>query len=186
MSKEKSAQERTEELNAREEALQAREAELEAEQKRITILQKKLEQQAVEVASGRSMTLPEVGQGKGVEKVEEFDPAKAIAIEAFMNELVTILVYPDGQPGALDVITINCNGVNQSIIRGREQEVKRKYVEILARSRVVNYIQEVLDPQRPESIQMKPIAALTYPFAVRRDNNPYGAAWLEAILKQPV
>lgn len=185
MTKEKSAQERTEELNAREEALQAREAELEEERKRITILQKRLEKQATEVASGQSMTLSEIGKG-GVEKVEEFDPARAIAVEAFMNELVTVLVYPDGQPGALDVITITCNGVNQPIVRGREQQIKRKYVEILARSRITNYVQEVLDPQRPESIQMKPLAALTYPFAVRRDDNPYGSAWLEAILKQPV
>ena len=60
----------------------------------------------------------------------------------------------------------------------------RKYVEALARSRVTNYEQVVLNPSEPDKISMNPISQLTYPFVVREDRNPKGRAWLEAIVGQ--
>jgi hypothetical protein len=110
----------------------------------------------------------------------------AVALEAFMNEKVLIHVYTDGTGGALEVITPTVNGVNQPIIRGRDQLVKRKYVEVLARSKIITYRQEVADQSRPENIQMTPLANMTAPFVVREDKNPRGRAWLEHILAQPV
>jgi hypothetical protein len=74
--------------------------------------------------------------------------------------------------------------LNQPIIRGRQQKVKRKYVEALARCRVTKYEQQVMDPMRPENIQMVERTALSYPFAVIEDPHPNGRAWLESILDQ--
>ena len=141
--------------------------------------------EAVDVASGLPLTINEIGKGKGVELVTETDIVKTAEQEAFMNELVKVNVHADGSPGALDVIVITVNGINQPIIRGRDQVIKRKYVEALARSRITNFTQ-TQDPVKMENIQMQPICALTYPFAVREDRNPRGGAWLDAILRQPV
>jgi hypothetical protein len=178
-----SAQEQTDKLNAREKALAEKEAALERDLKKFNVIRSKLEFDATDVKSGSALNIGEIGQGKGVEMVtESFNKEQA----AFAEELLLINVYPDGMPGSLDVIVVTVNGINQPIIRGRDQLIKRKYVEALARSRITSYMQEVNDPSRPENIQMKPIAALTYPFTVREDRNPKGRAWLESILNQPV
>lgn len=173
------------ELSAREKALQEKEEALEHDLKKLNIIRSGLGAFDVnEVASGKALTLNEIGEGRGVEMVTDFD--QKVDRAAFNEELVTINVYSDGTPGALDVIVVTVNGVNQPIIRGRDQRIKRKYVEALARSRITSYAQEVQDPSRPENIQMRPISALTYPFSVREDRNPKGRAWLESIINQPV
>lgn len=142
------------------------------------------EKEAGEVKNGPNLTLDEVGQGKGVEKVSETEFMAVEKLEAFMNEPIRVVVSKDGTPGALPVIVVTVNGVNQAIIRGREQTIKRKYVEALARSRITNYEQEVPDPRKPENIQMNDITAITYPFSVLGDSD-IGRQWLQAILDQP-
>lgn len=182
---EKSIQDQTKDTGTRERALKEREDALERDLKSLNIMRKQLQNfEATDTASGPTLGLPEIGKGLGIELVTDFKGPGDM--EIFMDEIVMIYVYPDGQQGSLEVICPTVNGINQPIIRGFEQRVKRKYVEALARSRITNYRQEVADPSRPESIQMKPISALTYPFVVREDRNPKGRAWLEAILAQPM
>lgn len=174
------------ELQPREEALRAKEEALERDLKSLNIIRSHLhEYDATEVAAGKPFTLSEIHDHKSVEGVEGENFNDAIALEAFMNELVLIYVHTDGTNGALEVITPTVNGVNQPIIRGRNQAIKRKYVEVLARSKITTYRQEVTDPSRPENIQMTPLANMTAPFVVREDRNPRGRAWLEALLAQP-
>ena len=186
MSAKKSAQEQEVELTAREEALIARELELENDLKKLNVSRARLRDfEATSVGPEKSFTLDEIHDHKMVEGIEGEGFAKAVDLEAFMNEKVLIHVYTDGTSGALEVITPTVNGVNQPIIRGRDQLVKRKYVEVLARSRVVTYRQEVADQARPENIQMTPLSNMTAPFVVREDKNPRGRAWLEHILAQP-
>jgi len=186
MTAKKSAQEQTAELEAREAAIAERESSLDEDLKKLNVTRRWLKDfDATEVASGKSFNLNEIHDHKMVQGVEGEDFAKEIELEAFMNEMVLIHVYTDGTAGALEVITPTVNGVNQPIIRGRDQLVKRKYIEALARSRIVTYRQEVADPSRPENIQMTAIPNLTAPFVVREDKNPRGRAWLEHILAQP-
>lgn len=174
------------ETDKREAELRAKEEALERDLKSLNIIRAHLkEHEAASVASGNTVPIGEIGESRAVEMVTDFDKG-SLDVELFMNELVMINVYPDGMPGALDVVVVTVNGVNQPIIRGRDQRVKRKYIEALARSRITNYEQVIADPARPESLSMKPIAALTYPFVVREDRNPKGPAWLKAILDQPM
>lgn len=112
------------------------------------------------------------------------EPAPDLNLAAFMEEPVLLYVHPDTTPGSLDVILPTVNGINMPIIRGKDQWVKRKYVEALARSRITAYTQQVPDASRPENIQMVPATQLTYPFSVREDKNPQGRAWLENIIRQ--
>lgn len=160
---------------------------LEKERKEINFMRARLtaDMEAFEVAKGRDYGIGEIGEGKGVEMVTEREFIDSAEAEAFMNELVKINVHTEGVPGSLPVVVVTVNGTNQPIIRGRDQYVKRKYVEALARSRITNYEQQVEDASKPEVIRMRDMTSLTYPFAVREDRNPRGARWLERILQQP-
>jgi len=152
-------------------------------EKRVTSFRK--DKEVYEVAQGKPIGIGEIGEGRGIERVTEQDFAKVAEMEAFMNEMVKVYVPQDGSQGALDVVVITVNGINQPIIRGKEQWIKRKYVEALARSRVTTYTQQTPDPTKPDVIQMVDITSPTYPFAVREDKNPKGWPWLEAIIAQP-
>ncbi len=171
-------------LEAREADLKRREEELSRNMAVLRGMKRSAGLEAVDVASGLPLSINEIGKGKGVELVTENDVV-AVAQEAFLNEPVKINVHADSAQGALDVVVVTVNGINQPIIRGRDQVIKRKYVAALARSRVTNYEQQVPDPRQPENIQMLPKVTLTYPFTVREDKNPRGAAWLDALLRQP-
>jgi len=163
-------------------------AKIDADKVEIEIYLKTRSQEAFEVANGRNMTLGEIGDGKGIEVQSPQDIIKMKAradLEEFMNQVLTIEVMKDGTQGAYPVITPNVNGINQPIIRGKVQKVKRKYVEALARSRITNYEQEVPDPSKPDVMDMLDITTPTYPFRVTHDPHPRGSEWLQAILDQP-
>ena len=136
------------------------------------------------LAKDRLGTLDEIGKDP-IEKVAESDFVKVAELESFMNEKLLIEVHPTTEDGSLEVICPNVNGVNQPIIRGKSQLVKRKFVEDLARTRTTKYVQKVMDPSRPENIQMEERTVLSYPFAVMKDTNPLGYDWLKNILAQP-
>jgi hypothetical protein len=136
---------------------------------------------------GSSIPIGEVGRGMPIEVMSEQDVVKfkeVAELEKFMNEILTIVVHPDISDGALPVICPNVNGINQPIIRGKQVNVKRKYVEVLARTRTTRYEQATPDARKPENIQMTENAAISYPFAVVHDPNPRGRDWLEAIIAQ--
>lgn len=138
-----------------------------------------------ELGKGRTLGLGEVGNPGPIEKTSESNFVEEKKLAAFMNEVLTIMVAPSTEDGSLEIITPQVNGMNQPIIRGRETNVKRKYVEALARGRTTKYEQKIMDPNRPENIHMAEKTALTYPFSVLHDPNPKGRAWLKAILAQP-
>lgn len=149
----------------------------------------KQETEAVDenIKSGEPLPIAELGvKGSApIEKVSESDFVEAAELEKFMSEVLTVRIYPTPDKNAVQFPTPSCNGVNQPFIRGKVQKVRRKYVEILARTRTTGYTQMVPDSSRPEHILMIPSDALVYPFEVLHDPNPTGPAWLKAILDQP-
>ena len=137
------------------------------------------------LGKGKVMDQSELGTPGPIEKVAETQFAKTAELAAFMNDVLTILVHPSSEDGALEVATPQVNGLNQPILRGVESKVKRKYVEALARCRITKYAQSVQDQSRPENIQLSERTTLSYPFAVLHDPSPSGRAWLEAIMATP-
>ena len=137
-----------------------------------------------EINQAAPLHISEIGNQGGIEPVSENDFVSVAEKENFMNEVLTIVVHQDNQEGSLDVVNPGVNGMNQPLIRGAKQKCKRKYVEVLARSRVTSYTQRQRDANDPGSIQMIPRTVLTYPFTVVFDPNPNGPAWLEAILRE--
>jgi len=128
-----------------------------------------------------AINLGEVGDPGPIEKAVEGD----VKMEAFMNDLLEIVVHETGNEGDLPVICPQVNGTNQPIIRGRKTMVKRKYVEALARCTTTKYTQTTPDAAHPDNMQMIPRRSLTYPFTVVRDPHPKGDAWLDMIKAQP-
>lgn len=111
------------------------------------------------------------------------DP-EVLALEAFMHEMMTILVSDPTDEEDLQIISLVVNGTMQPIVRGVPTTVRRKYVEALARAKETRYKQIQRDANDPASLVMVPRTVLTYPFSVERDDNPRGRAWLREILKQ--
>jgi hypothetical protein len=105
------------------------------------------------------------------------------ALEAFMNELVKVRIHGSPEEGALPVISVIVNGVIQPVPRDVEVDVKRKYVEALARAKATSY-RQVTNPIDPSDIKMVPTTVLSYPFTVTEDSAK-GKAWLRKILAQP-
>lgn len=145
---------------------------------------RKKETIAEQTGQADAMSISEIGKGGGVEPVAESDFVKTAELESFMQEELEIMVHPDNDEGSLPVITVSCQGVNQNIVRNVPQKVKRKYVEILARTRTTGYDQKTPDMSNPENIQMEEKNSLTYTFSVLSDPSPVGREWLQAILAQ--
>ena len=102
---------------------------------------------------------------------------------AFMEEEVTVRMAESTNPNDPPVIGPIINGgVRQYFLRGVDQEVKRKFVEVLARAKGTRFIQEpIQDGLGVTGYRMVPQTAPLYPYAVVDDRNPEGRAWLQAI-----
>lgn len=116
---------------------------------------------------------------------ESRDFAQLAADEAFMNEMVTVLVHSTTDENQPAQIIVNCNGTNQPIVRGLPMQIRRKYVEILARMKETKYSQVTRNPAAPDQIDMIARHGLAYPFDLIRDDNPRGRAWLNNVLAEP-
>lgn len=116
---------------------------------------------------------------------ESKDFSQLAADEAFMNELVTVLVHSTTDENQAPHIIVNCNGTNQPIVRGVPTKIRRKYVEILARMKETKYTQVTPNPAAPDVSELRPRHGLAYPFEVIDDNNPRGRAWLQNVLAEP-
>ena len=121
-----------------------------------------------------------------VETVSESRDFRQLAAdEAFMNELVEVLVHSSTDENQSPHVILNCNGTNQPIMRGVPTKVRRKYVEILARMKETKYSQVTRNPAAPDQIDMIARHGLAYPFELVNDNNPRGRAWLQNVLAEP-
>lgn len=107
-----------------------------------------------------------------------------LALEMFMNEKVIITIHESANEEDLPVVCPMVNGIGQPIVRGYPTPVKRKYVECLARAKETKYKQVQMDANDPASLKMIPRTVLAYPFAIERDDNPNGRAWLREIIRQ--
>ena len=116
---------------------------------------------------------------------ESKDFAALASSEVFMNEQVTIMVHSTTDENQPPQVIVNCNGMNQPIIRGYPTTIKRKYVEILARMKETKYSQVTRNPAAPDQIDMVARHGLSYPFDLVEDKNPRGRAWLTNVMAEP-
>jgi hypothetical protein len=147
---------------------------------------KEVHVQASDLKQPPVMTLNEYGERPGVERVAERSLIPEAELAAFMEDLIDIIVSPGYSEESLPVITPGVMGVNQPIIRGLPQRVKRKYVEALARGTRTGFSQ-VRDMYNLEKCDLKPNTVTVAPFTVIRDPaGERGTRWLRGIYTESV
>ena len=131
----------------------------------------------------RGFTLPEMGTPE-FEIIPDDDKfSDTVALEAFMNEELLIIIPRSSVKGTLAVENPSLNGINMPIVRGVPTLVKRKYVEILAQSVAYDYSQVLRSPIDPSDIETVESRVHAYPFEVRKDpSGEKGYAWLERVM----
>ena len=113
------------------------------------------------------------------------DIKQLVLDEAFMNEMVTVMVHSSTDENQSPHVILNCNGTNQPLMRGVPSTIRRKYVEILAHMKETKYSQVTRNPAAPDQIDMVARHGLAYPLELMEDANPRGRAWLNSVLAEP-
>lgn len=107
---------------------------------------------------------------------------KTLDAMAFMEEPVKIMVHESTDENAQPVVDVYCNGVPQRFVRGMEQVVKRKFVQILINARTTSVRTRTGVEGGNVVNQLTRHTAVRYPFSVIEDRNPRGGAWLRESL----
>jgi hypothetical protein len=122
------------------------------------------------------------------------DYAQALA---FAEEPIEILIHPSREPNAPIVYDVWVNGKGAEVFVagkwhvfnclpvGKNVITKRKYVEVLARSKVDNIATDVDDAtmENPGN-RINRVTSSTAVFSVIGDNNPRGREWLRNLMAQ--
>lgn len=93
-----------------------------------------------------------------------------------------VMVHESTDENAQPIVDVYCNGIPQRFVRGVEQVVKRKFVQILANARTTNVRTRTGVEGGNVINQITRHTAVRYPFSVIEDRNPRGAAWLREAL----
>jgi len=144
------------------------------------------------IGQDKSVVIPATGKVKDIKRTDQIidviegpDIKARIELEAFMNEIVEVTVAESNDQNADNPVLVACNGVPQYFIRGRQQPVKRKFVEILARAKQTSVrTVEFTDATGARAIRIDKSTALRYPFMINNDPNPNGMPWLRKILAE--
>lgn len=117
---------------------------------------------------------------------------------AFAEEPMTILIHRSGEkfaPRSTDYIGVNGKGAEMLfkngwvpigyLPRGQSVITKRKYVEVLAKSKTDHVTTSVIerDGEDPQNYVERATVTMTT-FSVLKDDNPKGAEWLAQLLRQ--
>lgn len=145
----------------------------------------KLDAGAMSLPKDEPLNLSAINTGAGIDTpaVDVVSNADQIALEAFMNEKVVVRLADTTDENAVGAVPVTVNGVTQWLFRGVSQEIRRCYLEVLARARTTTWRQGEAVNGQPESARPVPKTAMSYPFNVERDT-PKGITWLREILQQ--
>jgi hypothetical protein len=120
-----------------------------------------------------------------IQRVGRVVSGEKLEMLKFNEDILTVMVHESTNQLDDPIPEVWNDGKCQRFQRGLEQEVKRKYVEVLARAKKTIYKQErVKDGNGDDTIVNRPQTALKYPFVVLRDPSPRGAAWLKSIMAE--
>jgi hypothetical protein len=105
-----------------------------------------------------------------------------------MEDLITIQLHDPQDNNPEPIVPVGVNGKVLYLQRGRQHTIARKFVEVLARARRVNYTtQDAVTPDGSHTMVMRSTTTLQYPFTVIHD--PAGAVgieWLRSIMNERV
>ena len=104
----------------------------------------------------------------------------------FANEIITVRIHPDGSRQAHPLPDVYVNGRVQRFPRGEEVQVRRCFVERLARACATTFGNlKIKGPDGEDKYVYPPTSAEVYPFAVIGDSAK-GETWLKRIRQESV
>lgn len=104
----------------------------------------------------------------------------------FNEQLVEVMVHESPDTNAENPVFTACNGVSQYFYRGQVQQVKRKFVAILASVKEHGITTpEYSAPDGSRAMSIRRTSSLKYPFSMISDPSPRGAAWLRSLIQAP-
>jgi len=140
-----------------------------------------------EISLGSEMTLEELRDSlnkPGTIDISSPDFRSTVEELAFMDEKVLVFIFDSNEKNAEKVINVFNDGTPQRFVRGEWTIAKRKYVEVLARSKPFSVATpEIDDGDGGRTTSIRTTAGLLYPFDMR-DKNPAGKAWLQRVLAE--
>ena len=156
---------------------------------------------ADEFALGQSpdVVLPAFGsverESEIIQPVQGMDLQGAVNEAAFMEEPMTIYIEPSGSEESEQFAYVCVNGKDAEVFDqerqrwvsigylpvGREITTKRKYVEVLARSKPQKVKTRIDDPRGDPRNVIQRFTHSRFPFSVLEDRNPQGRTWLSRI-----
>lgn len=150
---------------------------------------RKIEAAEEQVGQPGIVTMPSDGEARlerpEIVPVDGPDWKAKAELLAFMEEPVTVVVHTSTDKNASQIVEVWNDGRVQRFLRGEEQVVKRKFVEVLARAKSDTFRSvEYMDEAGNQAFRYPKTTSLKYPFAVIRDDNPKGSAWLKKILAE--
>lgn len=120
-----------------------------------------------------------------VDVVDTLPPLEFLEELKFNEELLEVEVHEASDQYPSPTVSVWNGGIHQLFIRGQRQIVKRKFVEVLARTKPITYGNvEYVDAEGNRRVKWPQRTALKYPFQVVRDASPRGREWLRKILAQ--
>lgn len=149
-----------------------------------------IDAQELDLARDQEFIIPSIGKLDRTEFKDEFESVdtpnwKDLAkMEAFYEDEVEVVISDTDAPNAEQLIKLGVNGINQFLIRGVPQIIKRKFVEVLCHAQPENLsTPEFIDANGNRATKVIKTKGLKYPFRVLRDSNPDGRRWLESIMR---
>ena len=104
---------------------------------------------------------------------------------AFMEEKVVIRIHTTSDKKRERIPCLSVNGVNQYVVRGIPQIIKRKFLAVLAQAKEDNVETPFgRDNNGFDTYNISKTQSLKYPFELIEDRNPMGRPWLDKMLSE--
>ena len=131
-------------------------------------------------SGGVEVDIVSAKSGGGGDK-KQFDELK------FNEDFVEVMLHESTDENAENPVFTACNGVTQYFFRGQPQQVRRKFVAILASCKEHSLkTEEYTAADGSRGIRLRSASSLKYPFSVISDPaGKRGADWLKSLLKAP-
>lgn len=107
---------------------------------------------------------------------------------AFMEDMITIHLHDPQDNNPEPIVPVGVNGKVRYLRRGEQHTLPRKYIEVLARARRINYrTQDAVASDGSRTMVLKSSTTLQYPFTVVHDPaGEKGVEWLKRIMSERV
>jgi len=142
----------------------------------------------LEMEQPSPIVLPEMGEPLVVER-EPIIPVESKSLNSdhmealkFNEDELIIILQPSSEENAPMVIDVAVNGESKWVRVGVEEKLKRKFVEVLIRSKPIS-VQTTHDEVGAKVINNRILRhqRAKYPLSVMYDPSPKGSAWLHRV-----